>query len=104
MCELARADAADEPPVRTRPLREQVRRLIAAHHGEWLGPLFEIAAGYYELRRGFVEHVAIMQDDIEAVRLRAAAPLLREVAIPVEHVGELHALGRALALSHVSLD
>jgi len=104
MCELERAEAADARPARIRPLRERVRALIAAHHGDWLGPLFEICAGYYELRRGFVEHVRIMQDDVPAERLRDAAPLVREVSVPPEHGGELVPLAAALALVHVTID
>jgi len=104
MCELERAEAADARPARIRPLRERVRALIAAHHGDWLGPLFEICAGYYELRRGFVEHVRIMQDDVPAERLRDAAPLVREVSVPAEHGGELVRLAAALALVHVTID
>jgi uncharacterized protein (TIGR02996 family) len=103
-CELARADAADERPGRTRPLRARVAELIAAHHAVWLDPLFEICAGYYELRRGFVEHLAIMQHEIDAVRLHAAAPLLREVAIPHEYVAELPALASAIAITHLTVD
>jgi Leucine Rich Repeat (LRR) protein len=104
MCELERAEAADARPARIRPLRERVRALIAAHHGDWLGPLFEICAGYYELRRGFVEHVRIMQDDVPAERLRDTAPLVREVSVPAEHGGELVRLAAALALTHVTID
>jgi uncharacterized protein (TIGR02996 family) len=102
-CELVRADAADEPPGRTRPLREQVRALIAAHHDAWLGPLFEIAAGYYELRRGFVEHLALMQRDVDAAALHAAAPLLRELVLAREYVDELPPCAAALRLEYVSI-
>src|ERR1043166_9271422 len=56
-CALARADAADRSLAETGPLRERVRALIASHGASWLDPLFAITAGYYELRRGMVEHV-----------------------------------------------
>jgi hypothetical protein len=104
MCALERADAADARPARGRPLRERVRALIAAHHADWLGPLFEICAGYYELRRGFVEHVRIMQDDVPAQRLCDAAPLVRELSVPIEHGAELARLAAVFALTHLTID
>lgn len=102
-CALARAEADDRPLAETGPLRERVRALIASHGADWLDPLFAIAAGYYELRRGMVEHVELMQPDVDAIALRDAAPVLRSFAGSQSLAPAIFAAARVLPIDRIQL-
>jgi uncharacterized protein (TIGR02996 family) len=102
-CALARADADDRPFAETGPLRERVAELIAAHGGSWTDPLFTITAGYYELRRGMVEHVELMQYEVDAPALRDAAPLLRSFSGSHALAHAMFAAARVLPVDQLRL-
>jgi uncharacterized protein (TIGR02996 family) len=102
-CALARADADDRPIAETGPLRDRVRALIASHGASWLDAPFAITAGYYELRRGMVEHVELMQGDVDAIALRDAAPILRSFAGSHSLAPAMFAAARVLPIDQLQL-
>jgi uncharacterized protein (TIGR02996 family) len=102
-CALDQAETGDRPTAETRPLRARVRALVDAHGATWLDPLFDITAGYYELRRGFVEHVMLMQPRLDAAGLLEAAPLLRSVAATQEAAGPIFAAAEILPIDAIRL-
>jgi uncharacterized protein (TIGR02996 family) len=102
-CALERAERADRPVDETEPLRKAARQLIDQHESTWLDPLFAITAGYYELRRGLVEHVDLMQATIDAARLHDLAPMLRSIGATIDGARSIAGAAGLLPIDAVQL-